>query len=126
MHIITYLGLLVLFGLVVFQLLLIFGVPIGKFAWGGQHDVLPRRLRVASSSSIILYALFALFLASKAGVVNSVISDPVLNIGMWVFTAYFIVGIFMNAVSRSKKERTLMTPIALILSIVFLAVTLAS
>ena len=31
--------------LAVFQAALIAGAPLGRFAWGGQHDVLPAKLR---------------------------------------------------------------------------------
>ena len=41
--------------LTAFQLLLILGAPLGRFAWGGQHEVLPRGLRVGSAFSIVLF-----------------------------------------------------------------------
>ena len=34
--------------LAVFQLALALGAPIGHFAWGGAHRVLPARLRIDS------------------------------------------------------------------------------
>lgn len=119
------LALLALGGLILFQLALIFGAPIGKFAWGGNHRVLPSRLRVASLTSIALYIAFMAFIASKAGLVDIIRPQQVLTIGMWVFTVYFFIGIGMNAISRSKPERNLMTPVAAILSVCFLVVTLA-
>lgn len=119
MTLIASLGLLILLGLTIFQILLIIGKPLGEFAWGGQHKVLPKKLRIASAASIVLYAIFALFLASKAGIVDIITYKPLLNVGMWVFAGYFILGIFMNFISRNKKERALMTPVALLLAIVF-------
>ena len=117
-------GLVVLLGLALFQLLLILGKPLGDFAWGGQHKVLPRKLRIASICSILLYIVFAIFLASKAGIVAIITQQPLLDIGMWIFTAYFILGIFVNLISRNKKERALMTPVALLLAIAFLITAL--
>jgi hypothetical protein len=114
-----------LVGLVLFQIALIFGAPIGKFAWGGSNTTLPARLRIASFTSIILYAVFALFIATKSGLVGVIDNQRALDIGMWVFTIYFFIGIAMNAISRSKRERNLMTPVAAILAISFLIVTLA-
>ena len=95
----------VLAALSIFQILLIAGVPIGRFAWGGAHDVLPRRLRIASVFSVILYMIFAVFVLSKASVVELIDNDVAVSIGMWLFTAYFFLGIFMNTISRSKHER---------------------
>jgi hypothetical protein len=43
----------------VFQLFLVFGAPLGRFAWAGQHRVLPRSHRVGSVVSIVIYALLA-------------------------------------------------------------------
>lgn len=125
MTIVVILGLTILLGLSVFQLLLIVGKPLGDYAWGGQHKVLPTNLRVASVFSIILYLVFALFLVGKAGIANIIPNSALLNGAMWAFTAYFVVGIFVNAISRSKKERLLMTPVAAVLAIVFAVVTLA-
>jgi len=124
MTFIAIIGLAVLLGLALFQLLLILGKPLGDFAWGGQYKVLPRKLRIASICSIFLYIVFATFLASKAGIVAIITQQPLLDIGMWIFTAYFMLGIFVNLISRNKKERALMTPVALVLAIVFLITAL--
>ena len=124
MTFVAIIGLVVLLGLALFQLLLILGKPLGDFAWGGQHEVLPRKLRIASICSILLYIVFAIFLASKAGIVAIITQQPLLDIAMWVFTAYFILGIFVNLISRNRKERALMTPVALLLAIAFLITAL--
>ena len=118
-------GLLLLAGLIVFQLFLIAGKPWGEFAWGGQHKVLPKKLRYSSVISIITYVIFGLFLATKAGFTDVISKHTVLNIGMWVFTIYLAFGILLNGISRSKKERALMTPVAALLAISFLIVTLS-
>src|SRR5687768_8728090 len=118
MTIITVFGVLILFALSIFQLLLIAGKPLGNYSWGGQHEVLPNRLRIASVFSIALYIVFGIFLVSKAGLVNVIPDSSFLAVSMWVFTGYFLLGVFMNAISRNKKERMLMTPVALLLAII--------
>lgn len=118
-------ALFTLLGLALFQIALILGAPLGKFAWGGSNRVLPTRFRIASAISILLYILFALFACSKINIVSVITNQQLLNIGLWVFTLYFFIGIAMNAISRSKPERNLMTPIAAILAVSFLIVTLA-
>lgn len=114
----------ILLGLTLFQALLIAGVPIGRYSWGGSHDVLPKHLRIASASSIALYIVFAAFILSKAAVIDLVQNAPLVDVGMWVFTGYFFLGILMNAISKSKKERLVMTPVAAGLAILFLLVSL--
>lgn len=39
---------LILVGLTAFQIALILGAPLGKYAWGGTHTILPVSLKVAS------------------------------------------------------------------------------
>lgn len=113
----------ILFCLTVFQVLLIVGLPLGRMAWGGAHEVLPRNLRIASASSVVLYVFFALVVLSQAGVLQ-VINGGWVNVLLWVLVAYFFVGVVMNAISRSKPERMIMTPAALLLALSFLYVAL--
>lgn len=101
--------------LAVFQLALIFGAPWGRFAWGGQHRVLPARLRIGSAISILLYGLIALIAWDRVGAID-LFGEPFSEIAMWVIFAYFVLGIFMNAISRSKPERYTMVPVTIVLS----------
>ena len=109
----------ILLGLSIFQLALIFGAPIGQFAWGGKNKVLPTKLRISSGISIVFYGLFALLALEGAGYVDVFLNDTFVSVALWVSFAYFLLGIFMNAISRSRPERTLMTPVAAVLAICF-------
>jgi hypothetical protein len=110
--------------LVVFQLALISGAPIGRFAWGGQHRALPLKLRIGSAVSILLYAIFAVIILSRADVID-LIPHALARVGIWILTAYFVLGIVMNGISRSKPERNLMTPVCLVLAALCLVVALS-
>ncbi len=44
---------------------------------------------------------------------------------MWVVVAYFVLGIAMNAISRSKPERWAMVPVAAVLAVLSLLIALA-
>src|SRR5690606_3309414 len=115
--------LLLLAALAVFQVALIAGAPLGHFAWGGQHRVLPAKLRVGSVVSIVLYGIFALIILAKVGAVP--LDETVADVAMWVLCAYFVLGILMNAISRSKPERYLMTPVCVVLAAASLLVALS-
>lgn len=106
----------------VFQLALAFGAPIGQFAWGGQHKALPRNLRIGSVLSIIIYFGITVCLLSKSDIYQIIPQGIFLNILVWAIFAYLVIGIFMNAISRSKKERYTMTPIVILLASCVLAV----
>lgn len=115
----------ILAALAVFQLALALGAPIGRFAWGGQHRVLPTRLRIGSLVSIVIYAVIAVLALDRAGAID-VVSDVVSAVGMWVVFAYFVLGIPMNAISRSTAERYTMTPIVTVLAVLSLLIALGS
>lgn len=115
---------LILAALAVFQSLLIAGRPLGRYAWGGQHDVLPRNLRIGSAISIVLYAVFAVIILDRAGVTD-LLPDVVADVGIWVLTGYFTLGIVMNGISRSKPERNLMTPVCVVLALLCLVIALS-
>lgn len=110
--------------LAVFQVALIAGARIARFAWGGQHDVLPPRLRVGSAISIVLYALFALILLERADVIHTLVNESLVVVGAWVVFAYMVLGIVMNGISRSKSERNTMVPVTVILAVLSLIVAL--
>lgn len=110
--------------LAVFQLALALGAPLGRFAWGGQHRVLPGRLRIGSLVSILIYGIIAVLALDRVGLVD-VVPDAVSTVGMWVVFAYFVIGIPLNAISRSKPERYVMTPVVTILAVLSLLVALS-
>ena len=105
----------ILVALALFQLALILGAPIGRFAWGGQHRVLTARLRIGSAVAIVIYALIAVIAWDRVGAIE-VFPDVFSVVAMWVVFAYFALGIVMNAVSRSKPERYTMVPVSIVLA----------
>ena len=101
--------------LAVFQVLLIIGLPLGRFAWGGQSDVLPARLRVGSAVSIMIYAAFAAVALDRSGLV-AVLPAPADVVVMWVIAAYLLLSVLPNLASKSREERRLMVPASLVLA----------
>jgi hypothetical protein len=114
---------IVLSALAVFQLALIGGAPLGRYAWGGQHRALPPRLRIGSAVSIVVYALIALIAWDRVGAID-VFPALFSQIAMWVIFGYFTLGILMNAISRSKPERYTMVPVSLLLAVLSLLIAL--
>lgn len=112
-----------LLALGVFQLLLAAGAPIGQFAWGGEHRVLPLRLRIGSVVSTVLYAVFATVVLDRAHLV-SVLPDQVKSVGIWPVAVLFLLGAIPNLMSRSKPERYVMAPVAVLLSVLCLMTAL--
>lgn len=101
--------------LAIFQVLLIIGLPLGRFAWGGQNDVLPARLRVGSAISILIYAAFAAVALARYGLA-AFLPAPADAVAMWVIAAYLLLSVLPNLASKSRDERRLMVPASLVLA----------
>lgn len=115
----------ILLALAGFQAQLAAGRPLGRFAWGGAHEVLPSRLRIASAISIALYGFIALVLLDAADVMDALPGDWT-GTAAWVLAGYFLLGVGMNAASRSRDERRVMTPVALALCLLCVAVAVGA
>jgi hypothetical protein len=111
--------------LAVFQIALVAGAPLGRFAWGGGSTVLPTRLRVGSAVSVAIYAVIAWVVAGSVSLRSEPADDGGSDLGIWLLTAYFTLGVVMNAASRSRPERMVMTPVALVLAVCCLLIALA-
>jgi hypothetical protein len=112
-----------LLGLAVLQAGLAVGRPWGRLAWGGQHEVLPRQLRISSAVSILVYVFFAVVALSGAGLVE-LLPEGFASAAAWVIAAYTGLGVVLNGLSRSKPERAVMTPVSLVLAVCFLVIAL--
>jgi hypothetical protein len=99
------------------------GRPWGRLVWGGRHRVLPRRLRIGSVLSVLLYAAFAWLLLARAGVLAGGDSAFVV-VATWVLLGYFSLGVLMNLASRSAAERWTMAPTCVVLAAATLLVAL--
>lgn len=119
MTIAAIIALIILGLLVIFQLSLVFGAPFGHFAWGGQHRILPTKLRIGSAVSIPIYIVIGLFAAARAGFLVIDTDVAFLRTALLAIAIYLTAGVIMNAASRSKLERYTMTPVALALAACF-------
>jgi hypothetical protein len=109
--------------LALLQVALVLGAPLGHFAWGGQDRVLPARKRIGSVVSILIYGLMAVVAWDRVGAI-SIFPDLFSQIAMWVIFAYSVLGILMNAISRSKPERYTMVPVSIALSVLSLLIAI--
>jgi hypothetical protein len=116
---------LVLGALAVFQVLLVLGAPLGRFAWGGRHRVLPTPLRAGSVVSIVIYALLATVVLARADLVQLAVPAGVVRTATWVIVAYLLLGAGLNLASRSKPERAVMSPVTAVLCALYAVVALS-
>jgi hypothetical protein len=99
-------------GIAIFQVLLFLGLPLAEYSWGGKYQgVLPKKMRIISLPSALLLIFFGFIF---------LVHSKVLSVGFFLPTNIFVllITIFMglntlgNLISKSKKERMLMTPLA--------------
>lgn len=93
--------------IIVFQMAVALGAPLGKAAWGGQHEgVLPKRLRIASGvAALVIYPFILVAVLGSAGFIEGDFlpwNDRQL---MWLLGGLFMLGGIANLVSRSTIER---------------------
>ena len=74
------------------------------------------KYRVASAASLVMYATIAIIVLDRADIID-VLPKAIATIGMWVVFGYLALGVLMNAISRSTRERWVMTPLALVLAV---------
>ena len=106
-----------------FQFALACGAPWGRLAWGGQHRVLPGRLRAGSILAILIYGFIVVVAFDRLDMMD-VFPALFSAIAIWVIFGYFTLGILMNAISRSVPERFVMTPVSLALAVLSLCIAL--
>lgn len=110
-------------GVAIFQIALVAGAPLGEYTMGGQHPgKLPGQFRVtAAVSAIIMVAQSGHYLA-QAGILNPALSPGQNAIVNWFWFGFAVLGLIMNSISKSKKERNLWVPVLLVSAICTLLV----
>ena len=109
-------AILICSALVVFQAALALGAPLGRAAWGGQYTTLPTGYRIGSVVAMAVYAFLVLCILRLWGK-KSPISPKIAHKSVKIFGYFLILGVLMNALSRSHTEAIIMAPSALILCI---------
>lgn len=113
----------VLAALAVLQVLVAAGRPYGRLVWGGGHEVLSRPFRIASAVSVAVYVGIAALLLWRAEVWGP--PPPAVGVATWLLVGYFTLGVAANAISRSRPERAVMTPVAVVLTLCCLALAVS-
>lgn len=110
----------ILFGIMaIIYILLALGFPLGEFAMGGRHKVLPPKMRTLVAVSILIQILGILVLLQGGGVINAGFSPTVVKVLCYVFAVYLSLNTVMNLFSQSKKEKIIVTPMAAIVAVCY-------
>lgn len=112
-------------GVVGFQVALVAGAPWGEYAMGGQNKgTLPKSLRISSGASAIFMLAQSGHYLAQAGVLTPLLDATWNNVANWFWFAFTVIGLVLNIITRSRKERKLWVPVLLVSTICTLLVAL--
>ena len=110
--------------IVLFQLALVFGAPLGEYTMGGKFPgKLPVKMRIAALIQIFILLLFASVVIAKAGI-SLEKYQSIGRIGIWFIVAFFVLGSIVNLLSPSRKEKLVMGPANIIALIITLLIAI--
>lgn len=104
---------------IVLSFLIICGLPLGELTMGGQYRVFPKKLRILLVTQLILQIFFVIVVLQMGGWISLWFSAYVTKIICIVMAVYLSLNTLMNLVSKSKKEKYIMTPLSFISAICF-------
>ena len=104
---------------IILSFLIICGLPLGELTMGGQYRVFPKKLRIILVTQLILQIFFVVIILQMGGFIPLWFSGNVTRIICIIMAAYLSLNTFMNFISKSKKEKYIMTPLSLISAICF-------
>ena len=95
------------------------GLPLGEFTMGGQHKILPNKLRVVAAISVVIQIFAMIIILQAGGFISLWLSFKVTKYICFFFAAYLSLNAIMNMISKSRKEKYVMTPLSFIAGICF-------
>ena len=110
----------VLFGVIAIMTVLVAcGFPLGEFTMGGQHKILPKKFRVMAVISVAIQIFAMIIILQAGGFIPLWLSFKVTKYICFFFAAYLSLNTIMNMISKSRKEKYVMTPLSFIAGICF-------
>lgn len=104
---------------IILSVLLICGVPLGELTMGGQYKVFPKKLRIVLVIQLLIQIFFIVIILQMGGLIPLWFSDKVTRTICIVMAVFLSLNTVMNLISKSKKEKYIMTPLSLVSAICF-------
>lgn len=104
---------------IILSVLIICGLPLGELTMGGQYKVFPKKLRIVLVTQLILQIFFVIVILQMGGFIPLCFSEKVTKIICIVMAVYLSLNTVMNFVSKSKKEKCIMTPLSFVAAVCF-------
>ncbi|MBQ4529675.1 MAG: hypothetical protein IJA36_03535 [Lachnospiraceae bacterium] len=116
---ITIIGACLCLVVIILSVLLICGLPLGELTMGGQYKVYPGKLRIVLVVQLILQVFFVITILQVGGFMPLWFSYNNTKIVCIVMAVYLSLNVVLNFISKSKKEKYVITPLSLMTAICF-------
>ena len=104
---------------IVLSFLIICGLPLGELTMGGQYKVFPKKLRIILVTQLILQIFFVVIILQMGRFIPFWFSESTTKIICIVMAVYLSLNTVMNFISKSRKERYIMTPLSAITAVCY-------
>ena len=104
---------------IILSVLIICGLPLGELTMGGQYKVFPKKLRIVLVTQLIFQIFFVIVILQMGDFFPLWFSKKVTKIICIVMAVYLSLNTVMNFVSKSKKEKCIMTPLSIVAAVCF-------
>lgn len=104
---------------IILSVLIICGLPLGELTMGGQYKVFPKKLRIVLVTQLIFQIFFVIVILQMGSFFPLWFSKEVTKIICIVMSVYLSLNTVMNFVSKSKKEKCIMTPLSFVAAVCF-------
>ncbi len=118
------LGAIIFFAISIMTVFAVLGLPLGEFTMGGQHKVLPKQFRIMAIISVFIQLFAVLIILQAGGFIPCWFSFKVTKYICIFYSIFLALNTFINFISKSKKEKYVMTPLSFIVAICFLVTAL--
>ena len=104
---------------IILSVLIICGLPLGELTMGGQYKFFPKKLRIVLVTQLIFQIFFVIVILQMGDFFPLWFSKKVTKIICIVMAVYLSLNTVMNFVSKSKKEKCIMTPLSFVAAVCF-------
>jgi len=117
-------GLISIFSLtLIFHLLILTGLIPYSMVWGGRVNSQSQMI-VFETVSIVVNAFFLLVVLLKSGFFKVQLPEKIANAILWVMVVVFLLNTVGNLLSTHSLEKTIFTPVTLLLAVFSLMLVL--
>ena len=104
---------------IILSVLILCGLPLGELTMGGQYKIFPKKLRLVLAIQLLLQIFFVIIILQLGGFVSLWFTARTTKIIGIVMAVYLSLNSVMKFISKSKKEKYIMTPLSLIAAVCF-------